>query len=53
MDVTLIVNGAAHTLSVEPTETVVNILRDRLGLIADAEGRARGNKRKTLKAVDL
>ena len=23
------------------------------GLIADAEGRARGNKRKTLKAVDL
>ncbi len=32
MDVTLIINGAAHTVSVEPTETVVNILRDRLGL---------------------
>jgi aerobic carbon-monoxide dehydrogenase small subunit len=32
MDVTLNINGAAHTVSVEPTETVVNILRDRLGL---------------------
>ena len=32
MDVTLIVNGTSHTVSVEPTETVVNILRDRLGL---------------------
>ena len=32
MDVTLIINGTAHTLSVEPTETVVNILRDRLGM---------------------
>jgi carbon-monoxide dehydrogenase small subunit len=32
MDVTLIINGTEHTVSVEPTETVVNILRDRLGL---------------------
>ena len=32
MDVTLTVNGTAHTLSVEPTETVVNILRNRLGM---------------------
>ena len=32
MDVTLTVNGTAHALSVEPTETVANILRDRLGM---------------------
>jgi carbon-monoxide dehydrogenase small subunit len=32
IDVTLNVNGAEHRLSVEPTETVVGILRDRLGL---------------------
>ena len=32
MDVTLNVNGTRHQLSVEPTETVVNILRDRLSL---------------------
>jgi len=32
MDVTLNVNGTRHQLSVEPTETMVNILRDRLSL---------------------
>ena len=32
MDITLTVNGTAHRLSVEPTETVVSILRDRLSL---------------------
>ena len=32
MDVTFNVNGTQHQLSVEPTETVVNILRDRLSL---------------------
>ena len=31
-DVTLNINGAEHQLAVEPTETVVSILRDRLGL---------------------
>lgn len=32
VDVTLNVNGRPHSLSVEPTETVVGILRERLGL---------------------
>ena len=32
MAVTLNVNGTQHQLSVEPTETLVNILRDRLSL---------------------
>jgi len=32
MDVTLNINGARHELAVKPTETVVGILRDRLGL---------------------
>tara|TARA_A100001037_G_C15151065_1_gene639261 strand:- start:1977 stop:2438 length:462 start_codon:yes stop_codon:yes gene_type:complete len=32
MDVTLNVNGQEHKLAVEPTETVVNILRNRLEL---------------------
>ena len=32
MDVTLNINGSRHELSVEPTEIVVSILRDRLGL---------------------
>tara|TARA_Y100001960_G_scaffold105632_1_gene113639 strand:- start:586 stop:1047 length:462 start_codon:yes stop_codon:yes gene_type:complete len=32
MDVTMTVNGQEHTLAVESTETVVRILRDRLGL---------------------
>ena len=32
MDVTMTVNGQEHTLTVESTETVVRILRDRLGL---------------------
>ena len=32
MDVTLNVNGTQHQLAVEPTDTVVGLLRDRLGL---------------------
>ena len=32
MDVTLNVNGRSHALAVEPTETVVDVLRERLGL---------------------
>ena len=32
MDITLNVNGTTHELSVDPTETLVNVLRDRLGL---------------------
>ncbi len=32
IDITLRVNGTAYPLSVEPTETLVNVLRDRLGM---------------------
>ena len=32
MDITLNVNGTTHELSVDPTETLVHVLRDRLGL---------------------
>ncbi len=32
MDITLAVNGTTHALSVAPTETLVHVLRDRLGL---------------------
>lgn len=32
MEITLRINGAPHRLSVEPTETLVDILRHRLGL---------------------
>ena len=32
IDITLRVNGTPYPLSVEPTETLVNVLRDRLGM---------------------
>jgi len=32
IDITLRVNGVSHTLEVEPTETLVDVLRKRLGL---------------------
>jgi carbon-monoxide dehydrogenase small subunit len=32
IDINLIVNGERHSLSVSPTETLVQVLRDRLGL---------------------
>ncbi|HCV20498.1 MAG TPA: (2Fe-2S)-binding protein [Gammaproteobacteria bacterium] len=32
VDISLRVNGAEHRLAVEPTETLVNVLRNRLGM---------------------
>ena len=43
LSIQLTVNGDAHTVSIEPAETLLHVLREKLGLTGTKEGCGEGD----------